>query len=200
MRALPVKELIVRRWECSGRYESGIVVVRSISHGHFIAGWFPNFVGKNIACSAQILLQNNVPCWTWICALSSAMTWCVVQWEHCINMSRASSWLKMNCGDKNMNTAVIVEHRRPWHCSNKFLYAGLLAPYSLLRCWIMTASKRRLAHGNLENTLTESVSRGMKMRMIPNSMTSSIQRMWVFPASVCQITAQQLGCMGCSIR
>jgi hypothetical protein len=64
-----------------------MVAVRVVSHGCSIAGWLPEILEENIACSTQILLQNTVLCWTWICASSSATTQSVVRWEHLMNIS-----------------------------------------------------------------------------------------------------------------
>ncbi len=62
----------------------------------------------------------------------------------------------------------------------------------------MTAPKRWLAHVNFDMTLDDSVRRGMEMRTIPRSIKPSVQRMCVFPAPVCWITARWFGRMGCS--
>ncbi len=67
--------------------------MRAIICGRPIAGWLPKILEKNIACIAQILLQNDLPCWTWICISSSVTTQSVVQLEHLMNISLASEWL-----------------------------------------------------------------------------------------------------------
>ena len=75
---------------------------------------------KNETCKARISLRNDVPCWTCIWTSSSAITRSVVQWEHSINTSRALGWFIRNCGDMKMNTVVVVDRQRPWHCSSKW--------------------------------------------------------------------------------
>jgi hypothetical protein len=49
-----------------------------------------------------------------------------------------------------MKTVIVMEQRRPRHCCNKSLYAGLLASSSLSRYLIMTAPKLRLVHVRLD--------------------------------------------------
>ena len=79
MRESPTKELIVKRWDSSGRYDLSMVAVRAIILGRFIGGSFPKILAKKITRNARILLQNIIPCWMWICILSSAMRPSVVQ-------------------------------------------------------------------------------------------------------------------------
>ncbi len=91
----------------------------------------------------------------------------------------------------------MVEGSRQQQWSNNWKYVHLLVSYNPSRCIVITPPKRSLAHVNFSITSADSISRGMKMRMIPRLITPSILMMCIFPALVRWITARWLGCIGC---
>ena len=50
----------------------------------------------------RISSRNNIPCWTWMCALSIEITWRVLAWAHAMRMLSALRWFIKNCGDRTM--------------------------------------------------------------------------------------------------
>jgi hypothetical protein len=83
-----------------------------------------------------------------------------------------------------MNIVVVVEQSRQRQQSNNCKYVHLLASYNSSSYIVIAPPKRSLALVNFSMTSANSVSREMKIRTIPLSITPSVRMMCIFPAPV----------------